>query len=145
MYSKILVPLDGSKLAECALPHAKSLAKNHQSTLILLSVIEPAKIAGWSAGDMEIFQKAMDARRDEAETYLKTIQDTLAAEKLNSEIIIGIDPVVGEIIKVADEHAADLVVLASHGRNGLGRVFFGSVASGVLNRIEKPLMVIHPL
>ena len=72
MYKKILVPLDGSKLAECALQHAESLAHAFDSTLLLISVIiSPAPIVGRAPVDIEAFQKSMDARRDEAENYLK--------------------------------------------------------------------------
>ena len=144
MYQKILVPLDGSKLAECALPHAESLARSYKSTLVLLSVIRPAAILGRSPADMELFQKSMDTRREEVQNYLNTLVDELAKKNIEAEIHIGIEPVVHEIVETADKQNVDLVVIASHGRSGLERVFFGSVASGVLNRIEKPLMVIRP-
>jgi nucleotide-binding universal stress UspA family protein len=93
---------------------------------------------------MELFQHSMDARRRESEDYLKALQGKFAGKKIKTDTYIGIEPVVGEIIKTAETHAVDLVVIASHGRSGLGRVFFGSVASGVLNRIERPLLVIRP-
>jgi len=144
MYKKILVPLDGSKLAECALPHAESLALAYKSTIVLLSVISPGAIAGRTPADMELFQETMDARRDEAQNYLKRLAGEFAEKKIKAEIHIGIEPVVGEIVTTAEKHDVDLVVIASHGRSGLERVFFGSVASGVLNRIERPLMVIRP-
>jgi nucleotide-binding universal stress UspA family protein len=144
MYKKILVPLDGSKLAECALPHAESLALNYKSTLVLLSVISPAAIVGRAPADMELFQRTMDTRRDEAESYLKRVAGEFSEKKIKTETYVGIEPVVSEIVNAAETHDADLVVIASHGRSGLERVFFGSVASGVLNRIERPLMVIRP-
>lgn len=144
MYKKILVPLDGSKLAECALPHAESLALTYKSTLMLLSVISPAAIVGRPPADMELFQRTMDTRREEAESYLKRLAGEFIEKKIKTETYVGIEPVVREIVNAAETHDADLVVIASHGRSGLERVFFGSVASGVLNRIERPLMVIRP-
>jgi len=144
MYQKILVPLDGSKLAECALPHAESLAQMYRSTLVLLSVISPAALVGRAPADMQVFQESMEARRDEAEAYLKGLKGEFTEKNITTEIHVGIEPVVGEIIDTADKHDVDLVLITSHGRSGLERVFFGSVASGVLNRIERPLMVIHP-
>ena len=145
MYKKILVPLDGSKLAECALQHAESLAHAFDSTLLLISVIiSPAPIVGRAPVDIEAFQKSMDARRDEAENYLKGKMGEFTEKNIKAKIHIGFEPVVREIIETAEKHGVDLVLIASHGRSGLERVFFGSVASGVLNRIERPLLVIHP-
>jgi nucleotide-binding universal stress UspA family protein len=144
MYKKILVPLDGSKLAECALPHAESLAQAYGATLVLVSVISPTSLAGRSPADMQLFQESLDARREEAQTYLKGLAGEFAEKNITTEIHVGIEPVVGEIIDTADRHDVDLVLIASHGRSGLERVFFGSIASGVLNRIERPLMVIRP-
>lgn len=144
MYNKILVPLDGSKLAECALPHAEALAQAFKSTLVLLSVISPSTVVGRSSTDLEAFQKSLDARREEAQSYLKALQGQFSEKKIKSEIHVGIEPVVGEIVETAEKQSVDLMVIASHGRSGLERVFFGSVASGVLNRIEIPLMVIRP-
>jgi nucleotide-binding universal stress UspA family protein len=144
MYKKILVPLDGSKVAECALPHAESLAHAYNSTLLLVTVVQPPKIIGRTSVEIEAFRKAMDAQRDEAESYLKGWKGELKKRNINVEIYIGTESVVSEIIETAENHEVDLVLIASHGRSGLERVFFGSVASGVLNRIERPLMVIHP-
>jgi nucleotide-binding universal stress UspA family protein len=144
MYDKILVPLDGSKLAECALSHAESLARMYRSTLILLSVVSPPTNVGQTPADMNLFQETLDARRDAAQRYLKALQGQFAEKKIEAVSRIGMEPVVGEIIDTADRENADLVVLASHGRSGLERVFFGSVASGVLNRIERPLLIIRP-
>jgi nucleotide-binding universal stress UspA family protein len=86
----------------------------------------------------------MDAHHGETEKYLQGLKGQFTKKNIKTEIHIGIEPVVGEIIETATKHDVDLVLIASHGRSGLERVFFGSVASGVLNRIEKPLMVIHP-
>jgi nucleotide-binding universal stress UspA family protein len=144
MYKKILVPLDGSKLAECALPHAESLAHAYNSTLLLLSAISPPSLVGRAPGEIEAFQKSLDKRRDEAKDYLKGLRGEFAEKNIKAEIHIVIEPVVGEIIETAEKHDVDLVLIASHGRSGLERVFFGSVASGVLNRIERPLLVIRP-
>jgi nucleotide-binding universal stress UspA family protein len=144
MYTKILVPLDGSKLAECALRHAEALAHAHNSTVLLLSVISPAAIVGRAPADIEAYRRAMETRRAEVEIYLKGVKGAMAEKKIGAEALIGVEPVVGEIVATAEKHDVDLVLIASHGRSGLGRVFFGSVASGVLNKIERPLMVIHP-
>jgi nucleotide-binding universal stress UspA family protein len=144
MYKKILVPLDGSKLAECALPHAEALAHTFDSTLLLVSVISAFAMTGRTPADIEAFRQAMDARRDEIENYLKGLKGVFAEKKIKAEIHVGSEPVVSEIIAAAERHDVDLILIASHGQSGLKRVFFGSVASGVLNKTERPLMIIHP-
>ena len=144
MYSKILVPLDGSKLAESALPHAESMAHRYDAELILLSVILPQTIVGHPPIGTELYQETLDALRDDAKQYLTALKGEFAAKKIRAAVHLGFGPVVGEIVESADKLDADLIIIASHGRSGLERVFFGSVASGVLNRIEKPIMVIRP-
>jgi len=143
MYKTILVPLDGSKLAETALRHAESLAFKYGATLILLTVVSPPPISGRDPADMAIFQQNMEALHEEAEKYLSGLKGEFREKKIRVETHVGLDPVVAEIIQTAESRSADLVIIASHGRSGLGRFFFGSVAAGVLNRIEKPLMVIR--
>jgi len=145
MYKKILVPLDGSKLAETALPHAESLAAQYGATLFLLSVITPPAItAGRGVEAFKLFENEMDTLLQDAEQYLKQLSDNLNERQVRTESAVKFEPVVKSIIETATDTAVDLVIIASHGRSGLGRVFFGSVAAGVLNRIETPLMVIRP-
>lgn len=143
MYEKILVPLDGSRLAETALPHAESLARAYGATLILMTVVTPPAVTGHESSSMEMFQENMAALYTDAERYLAGVKGELREKKIRAETHIGMGPVVGEIIEVAEARSVDLLIIASHGRTGLQRVFFGSVAAGVLSRIEKPLLVIR--
>ncbi len=143
MYKTILVPLDGSKLAETALTHAESLAATYGATLILMTVVSAPPIAGREPADIGLFQQNMEDLRKEAERYLSGLKGEFREKNIRAEIYVGIDPVVAEIVQTAESRAVDLVIIASHGRSGLGRFFFGSVAAGVLNRIERPLMVLR--
>jgi nucleotide-binding universal stress UspA family protein len=143
MYKTILVPLDGSKLAETALPHAESLAVKYDATLILLTVVSAPPISGREPSDIGLFQQNMEDLRREAEQYLNGLKGEFREKNIRAEVRVGLDPVVAEIVETAESRAVDLVIIASHGRSGLGRFFFGSVAAGVLNRIERPLMIIR--
>jgi len=143
MYQKILIPLDGSKLAENALPHAESLANTYGASLVLLTVVHPPSVIGRTPSDVQIFQRAYDTIQEEAEIYLDGCKGKLREKNIHVVTQVTLGPVVADIINTAEKHAVDLVIIASHGRSGLGRVFFGSVAAGVLNRIEKPLLVIR--
>lgn len=143
MYKNILIPLDGSKLAEGALAHGESMALTFGARLHLLRVVRPAVLTGREFDGPEQFQLEIDLHRGEAERYLDGLKGEFREKKIGVSVRVGYGPVVAEIIETADSVDADLVIIASHGRSGLSRVFFGSVASGVLNRIERPLMVIR--
>jgi nucleotide-binding universal stress UspA family protein len=144
MYKKILVPLDGSKVAETALPHAESLAGQYGASLILLSVITPPTLTpGPGAESLQVFETELDTLQRDTEQYLQNLRTILGKRNIQTQAVVRLEPVVGSIVAQANESAVDLVVIASHGRSGLGRVFFGSVAAGVLNRIEQPLMIIR--
>jgi len=143
MYKKILVPLDGSKLAEIALSHAESLASQYHAELVLLTVIEPPTMVGRDGVAVDLFRQEMDTKIEEAETYLKVIKGQFEKRKISTKVIVSVGSVVRNIIETANGESADLVLIASHGHSGLKRVFFGSVAAGVLNRIEQALMVIR--
>ena len=143
MYKKILVPLDGSKLAEIALPHAESLALKYHAELVLLSVIDSPSITGRDDSAVQLFQQEMRTRIQKAEIYLKALKNQYEKIKIKTKSFVNLGSVVQNIIETANNEAVDLVMIASHGRSGLQRVFFGSVASGVLKRIEHPLMIIR--
>jgi nucleotide-binding universal stress UspA family protein len=143
MYKKILVPLDGSKMAEIALPHAESLALQYQADLVLLSVIDPPSMTGRGDPAVQLFQQEMDTKMQAAEIYLKALKNQFSKKTIKAKYFVNLGSVVQNIIDIANSESVDLVLIASHGRSGLQRVFFGSVAAGVLNRIEQPLMVIR--
>ena len=143
MYKKILVPLDGSKLAEIALSHAESLASQYQAELVLLTVIDPPTMTGRDGVAVDLFRQEMDTKIKEAEIYLKALKGQFEKRKIKTKVVVTVGSVVRDIIVTANGESADLVLIASHGHSGLKRVFFGSVAAGVLNRIEQALMVIR--
>ena len=143
MYKKILVPLDGSKLAEIALSHAESLASQYHAELVLLTVIDPPTMTGRDGIAVDLFRQEMDTKIEEAETYLTALKNQFEKKKIKTKRIVTVGSVVRSIIETANGESVDLMLIASHGHSGLKRVFFGSVAAGVLNRIEQPLMVIR--
>lgn len=144
MYNTILVPLDGSSRAERILPHVEDLARSHGSKLVLLRVVEPDFSGAGAAGTpAEFYLEAYQRRVDEAETYLAGLQGELRQKGVQVRSIVERGPVVRTIIEIAAREAVSLVAMASHGRSGLARVFYGSVAAGVLNRVDRPLLVVR--
>jgi nucleotide-binding universal stress UspA family protein len=144
MYKKILVPLDGSKRAERILPHAEEIALSCDAEVILVRVIEPVPyVMGPEGIPVTLHEQELEQRTKQAETYLTAQKGKFREKgiKVKSKILHG--PVVETIIDTAEQESVDLIAIASHGRSGLSQVFYGSVAAGVLNRVERPLLVIR--
>ncbi len=144
MYHCILVPLDGSKRAEAILPHVEKIAFSCHSKLVFLQIVEPPSITtGPDISYMEVFQKEMKALTKQAEIYLETVNGEFREKGIQSKIHISHGPVVDCILNAAESENVDLIAIASHGRSGISRVFYGSVAVGVLHRADRPLLVVR--
>ena len=144
MYHTILVPLDGSRRAERILAHVEDLARVFDSRLVLLSVVEPDLASvGMHGAPAEFYLDAFQRKIDEAEAYLAGLAGELRARNLQTRALVERGPVVSTIIGIAAREAVDLVAMASHGRTGVSRVFYGSVAAGVLHSIDRPLLVVR--
>jgi nucleotide-binding universal stress UspA family protein len=143
MYAKILVPLDGSPRAEAILPHATELARRYQAEVILLRVVEIPSISGFEGYDPKWHKETLAKLREEVSDYLEGVARQLqtAGVSVSHQVVNG--PVVTCVLKAAEETGADLLAMASHGRCGIGRVFYGSVAAGILHRVDRPLLLIR--
>ena len=137
--SKILVPLDGSPLAEAAVPKAIELAKELPGVSIVL-----LRAAEASALGVDPIEAQVDAVR-EAETYLDGMARQLRAEGVKKvETSVWYGPPTPSIVEAADIGRADLIVMSTHGRSGLGRLLLGSVAESVLRATHVPILLLHP-
>jgi nucleotide-binding universal stress UspA family protein len=142
MVTLILVPLDGSKRAEVILPHVEEWAQRFEAEVALLCVIEPSTPMTSPGGTLQDVA-AVEAEVTKAETYLGAIQGEFQAKGIACRHYAEYGPIVETIINVSDRVGADLIAMASHGRSGLARVFYGSVAAGVLQRVDRPLLLIR--
>ena len=143
MYKTIMVPLDGSKRAENVLRHVEQLAHCYGAKVILLRVVNLPRIIGYESSELELFHKNFEEKLEEAEDYLNGLQGELSEKGIESRCRVILGPVVKGILDSAARENADLIAICSHGRGGLSRLFYGSVASGVLNRVDRPLLVIR--
>ena len=144
MYETILVPLDGSKRAEAILPHVERLARLYGAEVVLLQVVDPPpRIEVPEEFDMALHQRQLERLAQRAQDYLSGLEDEFRENGIRARKRIVHGPVVEAILTTADREKADLVAIASHGRTGLSRVFYGSVAAGVLHRADQPLLVIR--
>jgi nucleotide-binding universal stress UspA family protein len=144
VYKSILVPLDGSRRAEAILPHVENLAQRYNAKVTFLQVVEPASIVvGPEAAYTVLHQHGLTEWTKQAETYLAAQQGEFRKKGIEAQTRVVYGPVVEAIIDAAEAEDADLIAIASHGRSGLSRVFYGSVAAGVLHRIDRPLLLIR--
>ncbi len=153
MYKTILVPLDGSELAESVFPHVETLARQTSAwpaDVVLIRVCEPARMVMAGYGSDAIGQAAIIADqaaavvREDAEKYLDEVEKRLRASglKVRTELLMG-DPA-EEILEYAANNPVDLIAMATHGRSGISRWAYGSVASKVLRGIDTPLLLVTP-
>jgi nucleotide-binding universal stress UspA family protein len=143
MYEKIMVPLDGSKRAEMIRPHVRELASRFQATVILVMVIEHTYTTGIGETLIGISEKVIDNKLQESESYLEGVASKFRTKGIDCKTIIAHGPVVEKIIEVANTEDVDLIAMTSHGYGGLTRIFYGSVASGILNRVDRPLFIVR--
>jgi nucleotide-binding universal stress UspA family protein len=143
MYTKILVPLDGSKRAEMIRPHVRELASKFQATVILIKVVEYIYSDGIGEPYTMVSKKNFNAKLKESETYLNQVASRLQSKGITCKTIVAHGPVVEKIIEAANTEDVDLIAMTSHGRGGLPRIFYGSVAAGILNRIDRPLFIVR--
>ena len=139
-FNKILVPLDGSELAEAALAPALAFAEAVSGDVVLLRVVVPLAIKL----DPDLYQSVIDRGQKVAETYLNSIQSRslFSSGCLEDDIVVG--KAAESIIDYAQENEIDLIVMSSHGRSGISRWVYGSVADKVLYHATCATAVIHP-
>jgi len=142
MYKKILVPLDGSELAEKALEHAEKLAETFDAEIILFQVItfKPIYVVAELVTPFVVDEKQKEA----IERYLTNLAEKLKKRgfKITAMVRTG-QQVAVEIIDFAKETGVDLIVMCTHGRSGISRWVLGSVANKVLTQAETPILLVH--
>ncbi len=140
MYKKILVPLDGSEVAETALGEAEKLAKSFDGEIFLFQVVPFMPVYG--SPELVTPLIVDEKQKDSAEQYLTGLAQKLKEKsfKVTTEVRTG-QQVAVEIIDYARETGSDLIVMCTHGRSGITRWLLGSVALKVLTRGETPILL----
>ena len=142
MYKKILVPLDGSELSESVLDHVITIATSCQvPEVVLLRVREPLDNRVRVALDPEIAKELDQAYHDEFANYLKGIARKLEKKGIvvKKEVLAG-NPA-KEILKYSRNNDVDLIIMSTHGRSGVSRIVFGSVANKIIRQTEVPVLL----
>ena len=136
MYKHILVPLDGSPLAETVLPHIQGLAKEIGAKLSLLQVVMAHTIPGVDPTEAQV------AAVRQAEEYLEGLAQKLRGGlEVDTHVRYGHDA--EEILAHAEHNDIDLVAMCSHGQSGIGRWNLGGVSKRVVSHCDKPVLTIR--
>jgi len=142
VYKRALVPLDGPIVAEGIIPFILEIAGPLDMEVVLLRVllpIRPSVIEGTRYVELEDAEK----RRAEPEEYLAPIAVELRAKGVKTTTMVRRGEPDEEILAGAREAGADLIAMTTHGRSGLGRLLFGSVAEAVLRQSEVPVFLMR--
>ncbi|MCU0492369.1 MAG: universal stress protein [Chloroflexaceae bacterium] len=145
MYNHILVPLDGSRLAEQIIPHVEALATvGSTPTITLMRAVPreyPDPIEGATSHDIH---DPMRQLTGEARTYLDDVASRLRSKGHTVETEVMIKPPADAIVDFASHHNVDLIAIATHGRSGVGRFMYGSVTQKVMSATSVPMLVVRP-
>ncbi len=148
MYKKILAPLDGSKLAECSLEHVKAIASGcNVPEVVLLRVVEPIPAqtaAALAEAGADFLVQAERRNRTDAETYISEVTAMLKKEGLAVQGALARGNAAEEILDYAKKNHVDLIIMSTHGRSGVTRWVFGSVADRLLRHSTVPVLVVSP-
>jgi nucleotide-binding universal stress UspA family protein len=164
MYTKVLVPLDGSRMSEAVFVPVQRLAAGKDMRVILVTVRERPKMTSEKVGQVvvagvpapggvveipaprtiETKDQAIERARDEATGYLEEKGMTLRAAGMEVDVRVEFGDAAEEILRLAAEEDVDLIAMATHGRTGLPQVLFGGVAARVVGAGVKPVLLVRP-
>lgn len=162
MFDKVLVPLDGSELAEAALPFVEELAQRRVTEIILLRVVrvpqdstigtvfQPSMSLPGSAEDEVLArhpvyrEQEMESVRTETARSLNRAKERLSKVAAEVRVEVAFGRPARKIVEFAEREKVNLLVLSSHGRTGFGRWVFGGTADRVLRATAIPILLIRP-
>jgi nucleotide-binding universal stress UspA family protein len=143
MVKKILVPLDGSHLAEEILDSVEDLARAFGAKVLFLQVEEePFMFGNDEVADQSTYQQQKQ-RRKQIESYLSRTEKKFQKKGIETKHYIAYGPVVGTLLTIAEKEDVDLIALTSRGLDGSYRVMSLSVAARLLERVHRPLLLIR--
>lgn len=143
MFKSVLVPLDGSSLAEQALATAARVAHASQGKLLLVRVnTAPSTFGSYATEESHFTHDVLANERSHATEYLTQIIHSPLLSRLDVQIIICSGSPADIIVEVAQSHACDLIVMSNHGASGVKRLLMGSVAQKVVRQSTIPVLVL---
>ncbi len=142
MFRNILVPLDGSKMAESILDHVEDMARLARAKVTLLQVEDaPLMLGRDEVIDTNAHKKNMNKRKERVKSYLLNLVGNLEQHGIEAHYKIGYGSVIKSIVETAEEEKADLIAMTTHGFDSLSRSVFGSVAASLVQKIHCPMLI----
>ena len=147
MYAQVLIATDGSELAGRALDQGLRVAKALGSRVTILTITEPAAVIGggyaaFAGTGFDPIPELIEAQKKHANSVLKAALDTAKVHGIDAGTVLVDNSYPAEgIVETAEKIGADLIVMASHGRRGLGRLLLGSQTANVLAHSKIPVLV----
>jgi nucleotide-binding universal stress UspA family protein len=145
MYHNILVPLDGSDVAECSLPHARAIASAFRvHKVFLIRVLTPLSSRVLSRVPAKTLDFVVQSSEADAREYLSKTAVALKKEGMNAESVVVTGKPAEQIVDFAKRNGIDLIVMATHGRSGVSHRPYGSVADGIIRASSVPILLVVP-
>lgn len=147
-FERILLPLDGTEIANQALPYAVDLARNLDAELVLVRIVPDLRFQSngrRTLPTLDLREGEQQALVDHAVRWLERTVEELALHKVRARWAVDVGDAAERIVASVTESNIDLVVMSSHGRRGVPRLIYGSVATRVLAESPCPVMLVHPL
>jgi len=138
MYKRILLPLDGSPLAEQAVPHAIAQAERFQAELILLKVLPPLPERSMSSPGR---RQAEDLSAQLAREYLEGVAAGIRKQDITVQVVTVEGQAHPQIVQFAEENEVDMIVMSTRGQSGLSRWLMGSIADRVVRGATVPVLL----
>lgn len=150
MYERILVPLDGSKVGEAALPYVEELVTKmlpgtsvEVTLLQVVSSLSHYIVAGEASAQVPYTEQEVEQIKQKSADYLDQTGESLRTIGATVKIKVSVGRAAEEIIKAAAEIKVDLIAMSTHGRSGISRWAFGSVTDRVLRGCDTPVLVVR--
>lgn len=142
---KILIPLDGSDLAETALDPAIRLAARTGATIFLIAVVSDLPPVPLAAGDGELVSGWFKEEEERAQRYLEGVRKGILSKRpeMEVQVHVALGPVARTILAHASESQADLIALTSHGRGAWQRAWLGSIADEIIRKAQRPVLLLR--
>jgi nucleotide-binding universal stress UspA family protein len=138
LIAKIVVALDGSKLAEQVLPYVTQICSVTGAKVVLMTSITPVTL--WEPSRLVA---PLNGEEDAATDYLEGQRLLLANHGIDASIQIDLGRPASRIVKFAADHGADLIAMTTHGRSGIARLWLGSIATGVVHQSPLPILLVR--
>lgn len=145
MFKSILLPTDGSELSDKATAIAIDFARLHQARIVTVTVIQPMLLPSLGdSGAMLSADQYQTQMQNAARQHIEKVTTAARAAGISCEGVIAMSPnPYEEIVEAANKYGCDLIMMASHGRRGLNKLFLGSETQRVLSHTTLPVLVLR--